>query len=355
MDVDYLIIGQGISGTLLSYYLWKAGKTVMVVDDAQTSSSSRVAGGIVNPVTGKRMVRSWMIDELLPAARNTYLELGRELHTTLLQEWSILEFHATQEISTLFADKLPEEEMYLHHVPDSAVWAEYFRFNYGVGEIAPCLLLDIRAMLAGWRARLKEMDALREEQFRWEDCEVAEDGVVYKGDKSHAVICCEGSAGADSPYFSRLPWSKDKGEALIVSIPGLPRNHIYKQGIAIVPWVNDLFWIGATHDWNFTDMDISEAFRKKLSEQLDYWLKLPYKIVDHLVAQRPANVERKPFVGLHPVHCPVGILNGMGGKGVSMAPYFAQQLVQYLVTGTPLKADVDVRRFSRTLSRGGEK
>ena len=351
MDVDYLIIGQGISGTLLSRNLIKEGRTVLVIDDGHPFSSSMVAGGIINPVTGMRMVRTWLIDELLPLAWKTYKELEQELNIPLIRECNILEFHANQEMSRMFADKMREEEKYLHDVPGINVWEKYFRFNYGIGEVAPCLLLDINAMLNGWRKRLKEMDAVVEEKFSWEHCVVKDNRVVYKNITAQKIICCEGAGGTDSPYFNRLPWSKDKGEAIIASIPGLPRTHIYKQVIGIVPWKEDLFWIGATHDWKFTDLNITAAFRKSVTDQLDYWLKLPYTIVDHIAAQRPSNVERRPFVGLHPVHRAVGILNGMGGKGVSTAPYFAGQLAMHLVNGAPILPEADVNRFRRVLSR----
>jgi glycine/D-amino acid oxidase-like deaminating enzyme len=283
MEVDYLIIGQGICGTLLSYFLCKEGKTVIVIDDANPGSSSRVAGGIINPVTGKRMVKTWMIDELLPFARDTYKELERELNMPLVKGYTILDFHATVEERKMFTDKLPEEKEYLHEVSNDSEWEKHFRFNYGIGEVSPCLLLDVRAMLGAWRTRLKGMYALHEDRFGWEDCVVRQDHVVYKNIKAHKIVCCDGAACVDSPYFSLLPWSKDKGEALIVSIPGLQRGHIYKQGISIVPWQDDLFWIGATHDWKYSDLDITPSFRKKVEEQLEYWLKLPYTIVDHIV------------------------------------------------------------------------
>jgi hypothetical protein len=47
----------------------------------------------------------------------------------------------------------------------------------------------------------------------------------------------------------------------------------------------------------------------------------------------------------------VGILNGMGTKGCSLAPYFAYQLVQNITQGSPIRPDADIRRFSGILSR----
>jgi len=351
MNADYLIIGQGISGTLLSRALMKLGKKVIVVDDGNISTSSKVASGVINPVTGKRLVRTWMIEELMPFASDTYEEMGRELCVPLISECNILDFPASRDAAQSFSDKLAEEKKYLFQVEDESKWQDYFRFNYGIGEISPCLMVDIDTMLCQWRDHLLTKDLLVWNRFRIDDCEIGERVVKYGDITAQKIIFCDGAACMDNPFFLKLPWSKDKGEALIAEIPGLPATNIYKQGINIVPWHNGLFWIGATHDWKYTDMQPTAAFRKQTEELLNYWLKPPYKIVDHLVAQRPVNMDRKPFVGLHPAMPSVGIFNGMGTKGCSVAPYFAEQFAQHLVHGTSLMPDADVKRFSKILAR----
>ncbi len=350
MDADYLIAGQGICGTLLSRELMMAGKTVIVVDD-RSVSSSLAAGGIINPVTGKRLVRSWMIEELQSFAWDTYTTFGRELGTTIIQHSDILDFYATREMADIFTAKLDEEKEYLSTIDDGG-WSQYFRFNYGIGKIAPCMLVDIRTMLSTWRQYLQNKGALLEETLNITDCVVTKEQVTYKNIKAGKLIFCDGAACATNPFFKKLPWSKDKGEALLVSIPGLPRCNIFKQGtISIVPWQDDLFWVGAAHDWKYVDLSPTAAFRRRVEEQFDYWLKIPYKVIDHIVALRPANMDRRPFVGLHPLYPAVGILNGMGGKGCAMAPYFADNFAQHLLHGTTLLPDVDIKRFTRMLSR----
>ena len=348
-EVDYLLVGQGICGTLLSRGLLKAGNSVMVIDDHSPSAASMVAGGIINPVTGMRMVRSWMIEELLPFAKKTYEDIGAEFGVQLVRLCPILDIHVTQDARSLFVDRMPGEQDYLHE-EEEGQWKEYFRFNYGVNRIAPSLLVDLQGMLQQWRSKLKANDAIIEEAFDLAHCTIAPDHVVYENIKTRKIIFCEGAAGGQNPYFDLLPWTADKGEALIVSIPGLPRDHIYKQGISIVPWKDDLFWVGASHDWKYTDLEPSASFTKSVETQLSYWLKLRFEIVDHIVARRPANMERKPFVGLHPLFSSVGIFNGMGGKGISMAPYFAHEFALHLAGKISLTPSVDVRRFTKILS-----
>ncbi len=351
MTVNFLIVGQGIAGTLLSRELMNAGCRVMVVDDGNVFASSRVAGGLVNPVTGKRLVRSWMIDELLPFANSVYTKIGEEFGINVARESFIVDMFATKEQSELFDERIAEEQDYLSK-PGIDSHNDHFRYSYGSGCIFPSLIVNLEALLTNWRDHLADKESLWERRFSFDECVVDENGVSYNGVRAEKIIFCDGAASMNNPLFSKLPWTHDKGEALVADIPGLPANCVYKQGnVSIVPWRNGLFWIGALHDWKYTSLEPSAKFRKDVETLLDYWLKLPYKITDHLVSVRPANVERKPFVGVHPLYDRVAILNGLGGKGFSLAPYFAHMLADNLVHNIPVEADVDVGRFRKTLSR----
>ena len=351
MQVDYIVVGQGICGTLFSNYLLQSGKTVLVIDRYNPASASYTASGVINPVTGRRIVRTWMIEELLPFALDAYTQLGQQLQKKFISHCNVLDFHPTPQMRDAFAERMPDEAAYLTIPENADDWQQYFRYNYGVGEIQPCLLIDLHKLLHSYRQYLLQQNALLDEQFDWQHCTVTQEQVTYKNISAKNIICCEGVAGTENPYFNRLPYATNKGEALIVSIPGLPRQHIYKQGISIVPWQEDLFWIGSTYEWSYTNLLPSASFRNKTEEQLRYWLKLPFTTIDHIAAERPANIERRPFAGFHPVHTSVGVLNGMGTKGCSLAPYFAQQLAQHLTTGETILPQADIKRFTRILSQ----
>jgi glycine/D-amino acid oxidase-like deaminating enzyme len=350
MTIDYLIIGQGICGTFLSWNLLKAGKTVCVIDADQPFTASKVASGVINPVTGRRIVRTWEIEKLMPFAVTAYRQLEQELNVSLIRQCNILDFHPTPQMQLAFTERLPVEQDYLR-LPDNAdQWKTYFNYPFGIGEINPCWLIDLCTLLAAWRTQLQLRQLLLEENFSWKHCQVSADHVTYNNITAQKIICCEGVAGFDNPYFSLLPYARNKGQAIIVSIPGLPRTHIFKQGINLVPWQDDLFWVGSTYEWDFTDTHPSADFLRKVKDQLGYWLKLPFEVVDHIASERPANMERRPFVGLHPAADTVGLLNGMGTKGCSLAPYYAAEFASYLTNGTPLSPQADVRRFSKILS-----
>ena len=351
MQVDYIIIGQGLSGTFLSWNLLKAGRSVLVIDESNPFTASKVASGVINPITGRRMVRTWEIETLMPFAVEAYTQFGKELDEMLVRQCNILDFHPTPQMKIAFTERLPVEKEYLHLPENENEWHTYFNYHFGFGEIDPCWLIDINSLLNGWRKELQNKNALLEETFHWDDCVIAPELVSYKDITAKKIFFCDGVAGFDNPYFKMLPYARNKGEALIVDIPDLPRNNIFKQGINIVPWTDGLFWIGSSYEWEFADTLPSESFRKKTEDQLNYWLKFPYKTVDHLASERPANMERRPFAGLHPIMPSVGILNGFGTKGCTLAPFFATQLADFLVSEKPIQPIVDVKRFTKILSR----
>lgn len=350
MQTDYLVVGQGITGTLLSYFLLKEGGNIIVIDDNRPFSSSRVASGVINPVTGKRIVKTWMIDDLLPVALNTYRSLEQELDAAIIRQCAVLDIFARHEEREIFEKRASEEPGYLNIIRDEDL-EKYFNFHYGVGAIAPAFLIDIHTLSARWRQFLSGRGLLQEEHFDIDKLQVREDGVVYEDITARKIIFCEGASGFDNPYFSLLSFSGNKGEVLIASIPGLPRDHIYKQGIKIVPWKENQFWIGSSFEWRFDHLQPTPIFRKRVEEHLKYWLKLPFEITDHWAAERPATVEYKPFAGVHPKFPAVGIFNGMGTKGCSLAPYFARQFARNLLFGEALLPDADIKRFSGVLNR----
>lgn len=336
---------------MLSRNLLQAGKTVLVIDYNRSYTASKVASGVINPVTGRRIVRTWRIEELLPFAWKIYKKIGLELNLELVRQCDILDFHPTRQMHEAFESRLPEENEFLHTCESKEAWDPLFNFHYGIGLVSPCLLVELNSLLAGWRRFLLERNLLFEHQFSWGNCKVQEDHIEYGDILAEKIICCDGVESFNNPYFKNLPWSRMKGEALIASIPGLPHTNIFKQGINIVPWQNDLFWIGSTYEWKFDTLGPTPAWKEKVAEHLRQWLKLPFTIVDHLASERPANMERRPFVGLHPAKRSVGILNGMGAKGCSLAPFFAHQFASHLVAGTTIYADANVNRFSKVLAR----
>jgi len=356
LQVDTLIIGQGICGTFLSLQLEKTGSSHLVIDEFRPSTASRIAAGLINPVTGRRLVTTWMIDELLASAREAYELLHKTLGSSFLAETGVTDFFPSAQMRLAFLDRLAEDASYLQLPADEGRWTPSFHYELGYGTITPCYLVDMQGLLAAARKRMIGQGVLREQRFEKEQLQIRADQVQYGDITARRVIFCDGIESFTSPWFSRLPFAPNKGEVLILDIPDLKgytgnEDYIFKKGISLVPWQDGLYWVGSSYEWSFTTEAPTAAFRERTELTLKNWVKLPFKIVDHFASVRPATLERRPFVGFHPLYPAVGILNGMGTKGCSLAPYFARQLAAHITTGSPIRPDADVQRFTKLLSR----
>ncbi len=351
MQVDYIIIGQGLCGSWLSYYLAQAGQSFTVIDENKPFTASKVAAGIINPVTGRRIVKTWMIDELMPFAWNAYQSFGATLGIECITQKSIIDCFATPQMRMAFTDRYEKDQQFLSLPADQNDWLAYLNYDFGYGLIQPAYLADVQLLLSSQRKRLTDNHQLRDEYFDASQLILQHDTVRYKEVIAHQIIFCDGAAGFDNPFFSHLPYGLNKGEMLLVKIPGLPVTHIIKKGYSLVPLYDDVFWLGSTYLWEFEDDLPTNGFYQFAENWLRQTIKKEYRIIDHMASVRPATLERKPFVGLHPANEKIGILNGMGTKGCSLAPFFAQQLVSHLLEGTPIMPDADVQRFKRILGK----
>ena len=351
MVVDYLIIGQGISGTWLSYYLQKANKSFIVIDNAQPNSASRVAAGIINPVTGRRIVKTWMIDELLSFLIPAYEELGNELNIKAIEKKSLIDFHPTPQMKIAFDERVKENADLLFHPDDQWQYQNIFNYELGFGEVDPCYVVNLKEILPAWRKKLLSNNQLLEEDFEITELKQADSGLNYKNIKAEKIFFCDGIHSSQNPFFKNLPFALNKGEAILIEATGIPSTHIFKKGMMLTSIQKDLFWLGSNYLWEFPDDQPTEQFRKQTELLVRSWLKVPFKIVDHKASVRPANIERRPFVGFHPTYKNVGILNGMGTKGCSLAPFFAKQLTDHLNSGNEILAEADIKRFTKILTR----
>jgi glycine/D-amino acid oxidase-like deaminating enzyme len=359
MQVDVLVVGQGICGTFLCRELDRAGLSFIVVDEDRGGGASRIAAGLINPVTGRRLVKTWMIDELLAGIPEAYGEPAGPKTGWRDGQWlrpaRVVDFFPTPQMRLAFLKRVEEGGDYLALPADEGDWRGQFSYDFGYGWIDPCYLVDMQGFLAAERRQLVERGWLRAERFVREELSVGRGWVRYRDMEARWVIFCDGIGSSEGGFFERLPFAPNKGEALIVEIPGLalPEPRVFKKGMSLIPWREGLYWVGSSYEWSFTDAGPTAAFRENAEALLKGWLRMPFRVVEQLASVRPATLERRPFVGLHPLHPAVGILNGMGTKGCSLAPYFARQLVRLLVSGVPVQADADVGRFRRVLGWTG--
>jgi glycine/D-amino acid oxidase-like deaminating enzyme len=355
LTTDYLIVGQGICGTFLSWNLWKQGKRLLVMDEAQPFTASKVASGVINPVTGRQVVTTWMAETLMDYTWGAYKAIGSDIGEDVIRQANIIAFPPSQQMRDAYDKRIGEANSYIKPIPavKLADYTNSFYHFFGAAEIDPVWLVDLFPLLDGWRKKLKGDGLLLEERFDEAQLSIGSNHISYKYIQAEKIIFCNGINAFQLPFFKNLPFVFNKGEALIADIPGLPKTNIYKAGNStIVPWYDGLWWVGSSYENSFDNSLPTPQFKQKKTQELQMNLKLPFTIVDHLASLRPAvAVERRPFVGLHP-HLPaVGILNGMGTKGCSLAPWFAEEFCMLLTQQKPIDPLADINRFKRSLGQ----
>ncbi len=294
------------------------------------------------------MVTVWMAEEVIPFAWDAYQEIGTALSTPAIHHKNILDFFPNPFMRESFLQRIEEGNQYIHTYPEQNHFNTFLNYEFGCGEIRPVYIANMESLLPAWRKELKSKQLLVEDDFDINELKVLVDKIQYKDITAQKIIFCDGAGSFESQFFKQLPFAPNKGEALIVEIPDLPDQHVYKKSMLLVPMnEKDIFWVGSNYLWDFDDADPTEAFRKSTEQVLKEWLKIPFKILEHRSGVRPATLERRPFVGMHPHFPNIGILNGMGTKGCSLAPFFAKQLAAHLCSDGIITPEADVARFKK--------
>lgn len=341
---DCIIVGQGIAGSMLTHFLLQQHKKVLVIDQSNPNSASNIAAGVVNPITGRKMVKSWMIDEVLPYAKQVYKELESQLQTNFFYEQEIYKVFTSKDDIEIWNKKKNDAE-YKNYLGDIV---EHLNDNisapFGIGIIKQCCWLDVPVFIKAYRSFLKNKNLLLEDFFDFNELTFS-DKVKYKNITAEKIIFCEGYKAYQNPYFNFIPFSLAKGEQFVINIPSLHCNKILNKNIFIIPKENNNYTIGSTFIWNDVNETVTDNGRIEILEKLEKIICCNYTIIEEKAGVRPTMKDRRPALGQHTVYPNMYIFNGFGTKGVSLSPYFANHFVNYFYKNSTLLDDVNILRF----------
>jgi glycine/D-amino acid oxidase-like deaminating enzyme len=345
MKVDFLIIGQGIAGTVLSHTLMQAGQSVLVMDEYKPNSASRIAAGVINPVSGRRFTVAWQYDQIYPVAVQVYQALERLLGVPVFKPRDIYNVLPSEQLKEAFIARTTG----LSYMEDPSeermkAYGQWLEQPHGAAIVKGATVL-LHNLLPAWRNYLKNHNSLREERLELSALEIGLEGVKYTDISARYLIFCEGAAIVHNPWFNYIPFLLNKGEVLQVQIPGFSTPDIVKRSVSLVPQGPDTYWVGATFAWDYPDEAPTAEKRDVLEKGLQQLLKVPYQVLDQLAAVRPSGTDRRPIMGLHPRYPSLGIFNGLGTKGTSLAPAMAAEFIAHVLRNEPLQADTDIKRF----------
>lgn len=344
MKTDYLIVGQGLGGSLMAEELINRGKKIVVVDNSHHLCSSLVAAGLYNPIVFKRFVESWMTDELLPVADEVYSRIEANLKTQFYHKKNIFKIFASEDEKTLWLKK-SMESVYMSKNNLEPIQTEEIENIHGGGLVLDSGYLGVAEFLISYRNYLKKEGLLIEDRVEKADLKITENSITWKKIEAEKIIFCEGSSYSHNPFFSWLPFKLTKGEVLTIKAPLLNSNYVVNKGVFVLPVGNGLFKVGATYEWQDLSEEITEKGKAELLEKLTKILKIPFEIIEHKAGVRPTVSDRRPLIGIHPEHKAVAVFNGLGTKGVMIAPYFAKHFADHLENNTDLNKEVDINRY----------
>lgn len=341
----FLIVGSGIAGSLLAWELLRLGGHVTICGDPANPGSSRIAAGLITPITGLRFVKSWNLDRVFPQAKATYAELENLCGKTFFQPFNILRLFKNPEESARWQRKAGQAELRGLIVREwSAVPPVPGILHEGGGlEITGGGWVDMEALL-------ESLHSLIRKQAQWIglplDCgqlELSGSSARWQGREFDRVIFCQGYR-PENPWFDWLDWKPAQGEILTLRIPGFQTDRIINRGIFILPLGNGLFRCGSTYNWVHLKSEPAPGGRARLESEIRGLVSLPFEVTGHRAAVRPILKDSLPAIGLHPRHPALGIFNGLGSKGALTAPFYARHFARHLLAGQPLDAEIDVAR-----------
>lgn len=345
---DFLIVGQGLAGSLLALALQARGASVEVLDNGHRSSATRVAAGLMNPVMGARLSLVRDADRCLVTARSAYDAIGAARGTVLYQPLEMArllrgerEFRAWERRAAdpAYRDRISGFRP-PGHDPD-------FNDPHGSFRIFQTGFLRTGLLLDAVRDRLRATGALRLAEVSAAELRATAAGVRFAGRTPGTVVFCEGFRGGANPWFSWLPFRPLKGQILTLRTDRpLPRR-IANGGAWLLPVSERLCRVGATHEHGVTDLGTSLAARQRLLEAVPRLLRRPPAVtpVAQRAGVRPQMADRQPVMGRHSDHPEIAIFNGFGARGSLLVPWFAELFAEQLLGRATVPDYAALERF----------
>jgi glycine/D-amino acid oxidase-like deaminating enzyme len=347
--IDFLIIGQGLAGSILGYKLHKAGFKIKILDNNLKNSASKVAAGLIHPITGKRLALSWRIETLRPYSDVFYRELEKEFNEQFIHHKMSLRLFKSEEEAALCHDKNndPEFKKFFHSIIPPETNNPHITNPFGGVLINHSAYVNTTLFLRTLKKYFEKENLIVSTKCEAKDLTITPKEVIWKSITSKRIIFCEGYKSAQNPFFSWIPWKSAKGEILTVDIPNMPKDRILQaQGHWLLPLKDGTFKFGSTYEWDTLDTLPTEKEKNHLTQALEKFSKHPFSTLDHQAGVRPILKDTKPVLGHHPQWNHVFIFNALSSKGVIQAPYFAEEFTQYFTNNKPIDPEVSIARFS---------
>lgn len=344
---DLIIIGQGLAGTALAWTLLQRSYRVLVIDRCEPVTSSKIAAGLITPITGLRLVVSWRLDEFLPFATRFYRSVEQQTDAHFFELKPMLRLFSSEQEQEQYRLRSQTHFPHLVSVPEPLADPDDFEMSLGGFEMTGGGQLDVPTYLKVSRKHFSKQACFLEADLDpVEDLEFTSDDVLLShwNVMADKIIFCEGIHSQHNPWFKTIPFEGAKGEILTLKIPGLHERRVVHRGIWLAHWKEDLYRAGSTYDREQLDCKPTPAGREEICSRLSEFLKLPVEVIEHRAAVRPVIRGRLPIMGLHPQQPRIGFFNGFASKGSLQTPWMANHFADILEGKVSPEKQMDLSR-----------
>lgn len=341
---DFIIVGQGITGVVLSQKIRALGHSVLVFDEPTKNTSSSVAVGLFHPMSFKRSVYGWQGLETFRHALAFYQNHAPKF----LRRLNLKRVFANTEEYNRWHERMGEKA-YAENLDISEI-PEHIKAPFGLGTVKQCAKLQVQAYLAENKKQLLSVKAYIEAAFPYDSVNTATNLVRYadREIRFDYLVFCEGLAVENNPWFSDLRFYPAKGDVLKISTK-LELNDAINKRHFIAPETDGSYWLGASYNWKDIRLIPEHEAKEDLLNTLASFLNAEVETKEHLVGVRPASFDRKPFIGVNEKHPRLACLNGMGSKSLLLSPYCADLLLDHLLNGKEIPTELDIKRIHKSL------
>jgi glycine oxidase len=339
-NCDVLIIGGGIAGSCLAWALWERGVDFVLVDDRPAVSCSRIAAGLVTPITGPRLAVAWRWDEFWPAAQGFYARVADRANHPLLHARRMVRLFGSDDEVRLFHERRLIDAAHLVAPLDPPLAAPLLNPVLGGFEMPAAGQLDVPALLDATWSHFTATGATRVARIDPASFTLTTTGIGVPALDlvARRVLFAEGYPLTSNPWFPEFPFRPAQGDILTLRIPDLAETRVIHGPVWLAPVGNGLFRCGSTYEWTRLDRQPSAEARASIIQRLAGMLapETAIEVVAHHAAIRPALRRFHPVIARSPRCGEILSLNGLGSKGSLQAPFLATHLADHLVDDSPL-------------------
>ena len=350
MEIDYLIVGCGLAGIAFAETCLQNNKTILVFDD-NSQTSSTIAAGLYNPVILKRFSGLQDAQSQIVLLNVFYKSIEEKLKIQFDFKIPILrKFFSIEEQNNWFtASDKPDLTSFLSL---DLIKTKYSGIDspFDFGEVLQTGYVDTALLLKLYHSYLSEYNLFKNQAFDYNKIRFENDNVFYNNIKTANIVFAEGFGAHSNPFFNDLPLQGTKGELFIIKAPNLNLDVIVNTSVFILPLGNDFFKVGATYNWTDKTNSPTEEGKQELIERIKEILNCDFEIIEHFAGVRPTVKDRKALIGTHFKYKNLHILNGMGTRGVMLAPTMAKILFESIEFGTAIEMSININRFYKKMS-----